>query len=126
MCNRYRPASVARIRDVFGFTYIESGPDLRYNTAGIGPQQAGPFVRPAGWIDVDLETYHLHLSTGQSVAAGIQWLQGQQLSPDKNRFGGPGAFPSPRHRALARDKSEARWRVFPINVSMYLAVQTYK
>lgn len=44
MCNRYRPASVVRIRDVFGFTYIESGPDLRYN-AGIGPLQPGPFIR---------------------------------------------------------------------------------
>jgi hypothetical protein len=46
MCNRYRPASVVRIRDVFGFTYIESGPDLRYNTDGIGPLQPGPFVVP--------------------------------------------------------------------------------
>jgi putative SOS response-associated peptidase YedK len=43
MCNRYRPASVVRIRDFFGFTYIESGPDLRYN-AGIGPLQPGPFI----------------------------------------------------------------------------------
>ncbi|GAA3941936.1 hypothetical protein GCM10022406_27250 [Hymenobacter algoricola] len=87
------------------------------------------FTIPAGqtgWIDVALAKYRLHLPKGQTVAAGIQWLQGQQLSPDKNHFGGPGAFPSPRHRALARDKSEAHWRVFPINVSMYLAVQTYK
>lgn len=47
MCNRYRAASVVRIRDAFGFTYIESGPPLqeRYRTTGIGPLQAGPFVR---------------------------------------------------------------------------------
>lgn len=47
MCNRYRPASVTRIRDAFGFTYIEDGPLLqeRYNTAGIGPLQPGPFIR---------------------------------------------------------------------------------
>ena len=46
MCNRYRPASVVHIRDVFGFIYIESGPDLRYNADGIGPLQLGPFVVP--------------------------------------------------------------------------------
>jgi putative SOS response-associated peptidase YedK len=47
MCNRYRAASIARIRDVFGFTYIESGPPLecRYKTTGIGPLQPGPFIR---------------------------------------------------------------------------------
>ncbi|MEJ8838152.1 SOS response-associated peptidase [Ramlibacter sp. AN1133] len=47
MCNRYRASSVIRIRDAFGFTYIESGPPLqeRYRTSGIGPLQAGPFIR---------------------------------------------------------------------------------
>lgn len=47
MCNRYRAASVTRVRDAFGFTYIESGPPIapRYSTAGIGPLQAGPFIR---------------------------------------------------------------------------------
>lgn len=47
MCNRYRAASVVRIRDAFGFTYIESGPprEYRYSTEGIGPLQAGPFIR---------------------------------------------------------------------------------
>lgn len=47
MCNRYRPAEVTRIRDKFGFTYIEDGPPIapRYSTAGIGPLQPGPFIR---------------------------------------------------------------------------------
>lgn len=47
MCNRYRPASVTRIRDVFGFSYLEDGPPLedRYRTSGIGPLQPGPFIR---------------------------------------------------------------------------------
>jgi putative SOS response-associated peptidase YedK len=47
MCNRYRPASVVRVRDMFGFTYIESGPPLqdRFKASGIGPLQPGPFVR---------------------------------------------------------------------------------
>jgi putative SOS response-associated peptidase YedK len=47
MCNRYRPASVVRTRDAFGFTYIESGPQIeeRYRTTGIGPLQPGPFIR---------------------------------------------------------------------------------
>jgi putative SOS response-associated peptidase YedK len=46
MCNRYRPASITRIRDAFGFTYIEDGPE--YNPRGIGPWQQGPFVRAEG------------------------------------------------------------------------------
>jgi putative SOS response-associated peptidase YedK len=52
MCNRYRPASVVRIPDAFGVTYIESGPDLRYNTAGIGPLQPGPFLRPRQGLEL--------------------------------------------------------------------------
>ncbi len=49
MCNRYRPASVTYIRDVFGFTSIkEREPDL---PPAIGPWQQGPFVRSAG-LDV--------------------------------------------------------------------------
>jgi putative SOS response-associated peptidase YedK len=39
MCNRYRPASVTFIRDVFGFTLIEES-----YAAEIGPLQQGPFV----------------------------------------------------------------------------------
>jgi len=38
MCNRYRPTDVVRIRDVFGFTYIESGPHA-------DPMQAVPLPR---------------------------------------------------------------------------------
>jgi putative SOS response-associated peptidase YedK len=37
--------SVTFIRDVFGFTLIESGPPL-YKTEGIGPLQQGPFIVP--------------------------------------------------------------------------------
>lgn len=46
MCNRYRPASVNYIRDVFGFTLIEE-PEP-YATNGIGPLQQGPFVHAGG------------------------------------------------------------------------------
>jgi putative SOS response-associated peptidase YedK len=48
MCNRYRPANITRIRDAFGFTYIEDGPE--YNPRGIGPLQQGPFVRAGGLV----------------------------------------------------------------------------
>lgn len=50
MCNRYRPASVTRIRDAFGFTHIEAAEPMqeRYKTTGIGPLQAGPFVHRDG------------------------------------------------------------------------------
>jgi putative SOS response-associated peptidase YedK len=47
MCNRYRPANVTRIRDAFGFTYIEDGPE--YNPRGIGPRLQGPFVTASGF-----------------------------------------------------------------------------
>ncbi len=46
MCNRYRPASVTYIRDVFGFTSIREREP--YATTGIGPLQRGPFVQAAG------------------------------------------------------------------------------
>lgn len=46
MCNRYRPATVTRIRDAFGFTLIEDAP--AYNSNGIGPWQPGPFIRAGG------------------------------------------------------------------------------
>lgn len=36
MCNRYRPASVTLVRDVFGFTLIEDS-----YPAAIGPLSAG-------------------------------------------------------------------------------------
>ncbi|UYZ60322.1 carboxypeptidase-like regulatory domain-containing protein [Hymenobacter latericus] len=78
-----------------------------------------------GWASVDLRQYNLQLHKGQTVAAGIQWLQGEKLHPESSRFGGPGAFPSATHRAVVRDKSEAEWRTFPVNASMYLAVQEY-
>lgn len=78
-----RPASVVRIRDVFGFTYIESGPDLRYNTAGVGPLQAGPFVRPDGRIDVG------------------QW----GLTPDKS----PTVKPTNRQTGRPMSTNNARW-----------------
>ena len=50
MCNRYRPASVTYVRDVFGFTLIrerEAGA-AAYNENGIGPWQPGPFVHARG------------------------------------------------------------------------------
>jgi putative SOS response-associated peptidase YedK len=46
MCNRYRPANITRVRDAFGFTHIEDGPE--YSPRGIGPWHQGPFVRAAG------------------------------------------------------------------------------
>lgn len=79
-----------------------------------------------GWASVDLRSYNLQLPKGQTVAAGIQWLQGEKLPASDKAFGGPGAFPSAVHRVAVRDKSEAEWRVLPINVSMYLAVQQHE
>jgi putative SOS response-associated peptidase YedK len=84
MCNRYRAASVTRIRDVFGFTYIESGPPLedRYRTTGIGPLQAGPFIR------------------GRELVVG-QWC----LTPDKS----PTLKPINRQTGRPMSTNNARW-----------------
>ena len=86
--------------------------------------------RQTGWVSLDLRAYNLQLRKGQTVAAGIQWLQGEKLDPKggpkSGALSGPGAFPSVGHRVLVRDKSEAEWRSLPVNVSMYLAVQEYK
>jgi hypothetical protein len=83
-----------------------------------------------GWANLDLRAYNIELRQGQTVAAGIQWLQGEKLAPKSGpksgALSGPGAFPSVGHRVLVRDKSEAEWRTLPVNVSMYLAVQEYK
>jgi hypothetical protein len=78
-----------------------------------------------GWVRVDLSSYNIHLLKGQTVAAGIQWLQGEKPTAEAMLFGGPGAFPSAGHRVAVRDKSEAEWRILPINVSMHLNVQQY-
>ncbi|WP_460575003.1 carboxypeptidase-like regulatory domain-containing protein [Hymenobacter coalescens] len=79
-----------------------------------------------GWTSVDLSQYNIQLPKGQTVAAGIQWLQGTKLPTSAKAFGGPGAFPSPTHRVAVRNKSEDEWKVLPVNVSMYLAVQQYE
>jgi hypothetical protein len=79
-----------------------------------------------GWISLDLRTYNIELHRGQTVAAGIQWLEGEKLDPEHGILSGTGAFPSVGHRVLMRSKSEAEWRSYPINVSMYLAVQQYE
>jgi putative SOS response-associated peptidase YedK len=52
VCNRYRPASLTYIRDVFGFTQIRvREPDLPPVAPSIGPYQPGPFVHARG-LDV--------------------------------------------------------------------------
>lgn len=78
-----------------------------------------------GWIGLNLRDYNIQLRKGQTVAVGIQWLHGERLTPEKGGFGDRAAFPSAGHRALLRKKSEAEWHSFPMNLSMYLAVQQY-
>ena len=86
------------------------------------------FIVPSqrtGWISLDLRAYSIELRRGQTVAAGIQWLEGEKLTPEHGILSGPGAIPSIGHHVLMRGKSEAEWRSYPVNVSMYLAVQQY-
>lgn len=87
------------------------------------------FILPSqrtGWVGLDLRSYNIKLERGQTIAAGIQWLQGERLVPDKGVLSGTGAFPSVKHHVLVRGKSEAEWRSLPVNISMYLAVQQYQ
>ncbi|WP_400191019.1 carboxypeptidase-like regulatory domain-containing protein [Hymenobacter sp. B81] len=79
-----------------------------------------------GWTSIDLRRYNLHLSKGQTVAAGIQWLQGEKARPDSKVLSGPVLMPSLYNRTLIRQKSEAPWEKHAANVSMYLAVQQYE
>lgn len=78
-----------------------------------------------GWIKLDLHAYNIQLRKGQRVAVGFQWLHDDRLSPEKGVFGSLAAFPSAGHRALLRKKSEDEWRTYPMNLSMYLAVQQF-
>ena len=87
------------------------------------------FVLPSqrtGWVGLGLRSYNIKLERGQTIVAGIQWLQGERLVPDKGVLSGTGAFPSVKHHVLVRGKSEAEWRSLPVNISMYLAVQQYQ
>jgi putative SOS response-associated peptidase YedK len=70
--------------DVFGFTYIESGPSVeyRYKTSGIGPLQPGPFIR-------------------RREAVVGQW----GLTPDKS----PTLKPANRQTGRPMSTNNARW-----------------
>jgi putative SOS response-associated peptidase YedK len=97
MCNRYRAASIVRIRDTFGFTYIESGPPIeeRYRTSGIGPLQPGPFIRRRelvvgqwGLTPDDSETLRpASKTTGRPMSTNnARWGRGE---PEARTFKGP-------------------------------------
>lgn len=82
MCNRYRPASVVRIRDAFGVTYIESGPDLReWNPRGLGPLQFGPFLRPGR-----LKVGQWGLTPDKSKSLRPQRADGKPMSTNNARW----------------------------------------
>lgn len=86
MCNRYRPASVVRIRDVFGFTYIESGQPLeeRWRTSGIGPLQPGPFIRRQ-----ELAVGQWGLTPdGSATLRPVSRKTGRPMSTNNARWGG--------------------------------------
>lgn len=86
MCNRYRPASVVRIRDAFGWTHLESGPDLRWNTAGIGPLQPGPFVRQRRGVELAVGQWGL-TPDGSPTLRPISKKTGRPMSTNNARWG---------------------------------------
>jgi len=85
MCNRYRASNVVRIRDAFGFTYIESGPqrEPRYNLSYIAPLKLGPFVR-AGRDDFDEGQWALTPTDSPTLAPRTR--DGKRLSTNNARW----------------------------------------
>lgn len=79
-----------------------------------------------GWISVDLRSYNLQLEKKQQVALALQWLDNDTPSTERWFFGIPAVFPAPLHRVFGRDKSQANWRTYPMQPSMYLRVQSWQ
>lgn len=105
MCNRYRPSSVVRIRDAFGFTHIESGPPRPYRAA-IGPQQDGPFIRARG--DLVVGQWGLipdWAKTRKQAWNNARWGDGQ---PEKTAFR-PSWSRAQRCLIPAEDYDEPYW-----------------
>lgn len=99
MCNRYRPASVVRIRDTFGFTYIESDTPLedRYRTSGIGPLQPGPFIRRRELVvgqwgltpDRSPTLKPVNRQSGRPMSTNNARWEPQKQRPEARSFWGP-------------------------------------
>lgn len=100
MCNRYRAASVTHIRDVFGFTYIESGPPRapRYNLSYIAPLKLGPFVRSGrddfdegqwGLTPVDSPTLEPRTPSGERLSTNNARWDAVNAQPEKRSFRKP-------------------------------------
>jgi len=99
MCNRYRAASVVRIRDVFGFTYIESGPPIeyRYQLTGIGPLQPGPFIRKRELVvgqwgltpDGSGTLQPMNQRTGRPLSTNNARWDPERLQPEARSFRAP-------------------------------------
>jgi hypothetical protein len=79
-----------------------------------------------GWVSVDLRSYNLRLEKKQPVAVAMQWLDSEGTFPSNWFFGIPAVFPAPLHQVFGRDKSQALWKIFPMQPSLYLAVQSWR
>ncbi|MBB4602103.1 hypothetical protein HNQ93_002328 [Hymenobacter luteus] len=79
-----------------------------------------------GWVSVDLRSYNLRLEKKQPVAVAMQWLDSEGAFQNNWFFGIPAVFPAPLHQVFGRDKSQARWKTFPMQPSLYLAVQSWQ
>lgn len=79
-----------------------------------------------GWISMDLRSYNLQLEKKQSVAVAMQWLDSEGTSSNSWFFGIPAVFPAPLHQVFGRDKSQAQWKTFPMQPSLYLTVQSWQ
>ncbi|UYZ64192.1 carboxypeptidase-like regulatory domain-containing protein [Hymenobacter weizhouensis] len=79
-----------------------------------------------GWITIDLRPYNLQFSEGQKVVVALQWLDAVGQTPGYQFFDIPALLPSPLHRVYTRNKSQANWKFYPAQPSIYLNVQSWK
>jgi len=80
----------------------------------------------AGWFTVDLRPYNLQLIKHQKIAVAMQWLSSEGTTATRQWFGIPAVFPAALHRVFSRDKSQAEWRSYPCQPSLYLTVQSWR
>jgi hypothetical protein len=77
-----------------------------------------------GWQHIDLKPYNVCVGNNKRVAVTIEWLDGLETRDrdDENQWNVlliPAAL-SATHRMVFRDKSEDKWHVQAVNLSLYV------
>jgi hypothetical protein len=73
-----------------------------------------------GWQHIDLRPYDVNVGQHERMAVTLEWLDGTPTSEATWTSLLVPAAMSATHRMVFRDKSEDRWKVQPINLSLYV------